>query len=299
MAHHDGQTVRRSPLYAVVARLSQLPAAALATAAVTLVAVVGVGDYLTGPDLSFAVGYVIPVFLAGTAGPRLGPTVAAAAALTWGGIEAALRTGHYHHGQVAPWNVVARFMVLWLVAALVQTLAEKLAEERRLSRTDSLTGLANVRGFLEAADTELSRMGRTGAVLTVAYLDLDDFKQANDAHGHAWGDQLLTSVAAALAVAGGPGATVGRIGGDEFAILLPGCNSAQARERLEAIRAALPAATPAGSSAVAVSVGLATFNTPPSRSRDLLDAADKVMYQAKRGGKNAIHADNRVPLPVR
>ena len=298
MAREEEGAGQRPSLYVMIAWLSVLPAGWLGTVALVLIAVIGVGDYLTGPYLSFAVGYVIPVFLASTAGPRLGLTAAAAATVTWTGIEVALRPVAYPNGQVVPWNVGTRFLVLGLVAALVQTLAAKLTDERRLSRTDALTGLANVRGFLEAADTEITRMCRTGDVPTVAYLDLDDFKIVNDTHGHAWGDQLLASVGRTMAAAAGSRATVGRIGGDEFAILLPGSDSAHARRQLDAIRAGLPAATPSGTSAVRASVGLATFRTPPSCSGDLLNAADKVMYLAKREGKMAVGTDTPDAAPA-
>jgi diguanylate cyclase (GGDEF)-like protein len=285
--HHP----RRPMLFGTIARLSMVPVARLTAVVVTLVIVIGVSDYLTGSDISFAVAYVLPVFLAATAGTRLGLATAAAAAGTWTSVEAILRSGRYGTIMMPAWNLLARFMVLWLVAALVHALAATLDRERQVARTDALTGLRNARSFRESADAAIRHMRLTGDNLTIAYVDVDDFKVVNDTYGHARGDELLVSISRAMAATASPGATVARIGGDEFAVLLPGVDLMQAQDRMNAMRAALATATAPWKASVGLSIGTATFDSPPASSADLIAAADRVMYSAKRQGKNATRVE--------
>jgi diguanylate cyclase (GGDEF)-like protein len=281
----------RWSLPGVIECLSRLPASCLLLVAGCLVGVIGVGDYLTGPDVSFAVAYLVPVFLGAAAGRRTSTAIAAAAAVTWSGVELVFRDHPYTNVVVPAWNVVARFLVLWLVATLVSALAAKLAEERYLSRTDLLTGLRNGRAFREAADVEIARMRRTGNTLTAAYVDIDDFKTINDSYGHAGGDEALVLVGQVMATALRRTDVGARIGGDEFAVLLPDTGLENALDRLGVLHDQLRTATAAGMPAAGFSVGAVTFTDPPRTADHLLSAADRVMYQVKRHGKNTVRVE--------
>jgi diguanylate cyclase (GGDEF)-like protein len=261
--------------------------------AVLLVAAIGAGDYATGANVSFAVAYLIPVFLSATVG-RFGSTViAGVVALTWTSVEVVLRPSASTHLLVPVWNTVARFLVLWIVAALVFTLATKLAEERSVSRTDPLTRLANARAFREAADTELGRMRQTHRPLTVAYVDIDDFKAINDTHGHSAGDDVLASVASTMTRVLRSTDHLARVGGDEFALLLPETDL-QSALVLHQLHTALQAAA-SGRTAVGVSIGAAAFTEAPSSGQQLAHAADVVMYKAKQHGKNMVWGEQVQP----
>ena len=107
------------------------------------------------------------------------------------------------------------------VALLAAAQRDWLRRERAISRTDGLTGLLNGRGFYEAAAVELARSSRYRHPLTLAYVDLDDFKEINDRLGHARGDAVLVAVAHALRRACRSTDLVGRLGGDEFVVLFP------------------------------------------------------------------------------
>ena len=123
----------------------------------------------------------------------------------------------------------------------VAALKEEVGELGRQARTDPLTGLANRRGWDEQLDRELAQASRSGRPVSVALLDLDDFKGFNDAHGHQAGDRLLVAAAAAWQGQLRDGDVLCRWGGDEFAALLPDCSEDAAREIIARLTPTTPA----------------------------------------------------------
>ena len=157
--------------------------------------------------------------------------------------------------------------------ALLETMAG-------LARTDGLTGVANRSTWHVALDEELVRSRRTGKPVSVLLLDLDHFKTVNDSDGHAAGDRLLKASTACWLGALRAVDTLGRIGGDEFAVVLPDCDVKGSRLVAERIRAR----TPDGSTC---SMGLAIWDrveTPDA----LLHRADEALYRAKREGRDRL-----------
>jgi diguanylate cyclase (GGDEF)-like protein len=166
---------------------------------------------------------------------------------------------------------------------------ERLSE---LASQDGLTGLSNRRKFDERLLTECSRASRTNASLALLILDVDFFKQYNDNYGHAFGDACLKQVALVLQEARRATDLAARIGGEEFALILPDTDIGGAAVVAEGIRARIEglhlphAKSPLG--IVTVSVGVAVANSDALTSaRDLMLAADKALYKAKSGGRNA------------
>ncbi len=160
-----------------------------------------------------------------------------------------------------------------------------------LARRDPLTGLANRRAFEEALRREVARARRGGEPLAVAALDVDHFKRVNDAHGHAAGDAVLAAVAARAAGALRAGDLLARVGGEEFAALLPGAGLAAAAEVAERIRAALAAApVEAGGRPLRVtaSLGCAALLPEDADGAALLARADARLYDAKRAGRDRV-----------
>ena len=258
---------------------------------VALVALIGFADYVTGSELSFSVFYLIPVVLAATVSHVAGIAVAVTAVVTWDMIDLATRVTPYEQLFVPVWNVVIRFLILWLVAALVAELEGRLTLERNLSRTDSLTQLANIRAFYDALESELSRIARTPRPLTVAYIDLDDFKAINDTHGHAAGDEVLALVASVLAAQVRKTDLPARLGGDEFAVLLPETDLEDALVQLTRLHTSLTSAVAARKCAVGFSIGAVTFAVPARSVNEVISTADRVMYRVKRAGKNAVRCE--------
>jgi diguanylate cyclase (GGDEF)-like protein len=166
----------------------------------------------------------------------------------------------------------------------------QLADLALASRRDALTALPNRRAFEEDLAREAARAARTAAPLSLVALDVDRFKAVNDERGHAAGDAVLRAVAARAAAAIRAGDLLARVGGEEFAILLPGADLARAAEAAERIRAAL-AALPveAAGHAVAITASFGCAALAPGEPPDaLLARADARLYEAKRAGRNRV-----------
>ena len=160
---------------------------------------------------------------------------------------------------------------------------------RRQATLDELTGLSNHRRFQEALSQEVARTRRTGRPTALVMLDLDDFKQLNDAYGHRLGDGVLRTVADVVAGACRGTDEPARYGGDELAVILPDTDLEGAwtlaesmRRAVEALDLALEDGTPLP---VTVSVGVGAVERD-GEAGDLIEAADTALFQAKRAGRN-------------
>ena len=193
------------------------------------------------------------------------------------------------------------------LVALTRKLDEANRELTRLSAFDGLTGIANRRTFDATLSREWRRSARSGAPIALMVVDVDCFKQFNDAYGHQVGDECLKAVARALA--GGtrrPVDLVARYGGEEFAVVLPDTDAQGAAIVAEAMRSAVEALAithrhSTAARVVTVSVGIAV--TRPERSDDggfatLLARADEALYRAKRDGRNRWHLAAAAALAV-
>jgi predicted signal transduction protein with EAL and GGDEF domain len=187
----------------------------------TLVLVLGFLDYLTGPEISFSIFYLIPISLvAWFSKRRIGILISFVSAVSW--FTADLVTGHtYSHPVIPYWNATARLDFFLVLTYSLASLKDALERERELARTDYLTGIANSRSFYESANAELNRIHRYKHPFTFAYLDLDNFKTVNDRFGHGIGDVLLRFVAETIKNSIRITDKISRLAGDEFAILLP------------------------------------------------------------------------------
>lgn len=177
--------------------------------------------------------------------------------------------------------------------AMMQDISEqiRLTEQlRQQAQTDFLTGLANRRHFLALAQRELERRKRYPQPLALAMLDLDHFKAINDAHGHDTGDLVLQAFAASCQRLLRATDVVGRLGGEEFAILFPQTDAAQALEVGERLRAEIAAggvSRPQGLPIrYTVSIGIAAAQGDDANIDMLLSRADAALYRAKADGRN-------------
>lgn len=166
------------------------------------------------------------------------------------------------------------------------------AELERLARTDPLTSLSNRRHFMEELETEVERSRRYARPLSIVLLDLDHFKQVNDTHGHAAGDDVLREAARALRSVCRDVDMAARLGGEELALLLPETDSEGARTVAERVRGTIqrtPHVSPTGEPfSVTASLGIATAVDATGNGEALLQAADEALYRAKRAGRNRV-----------
>ena len=188
-------------------------------------------------------------------------------------------------------------VVLMVVVGVV---GNRITEIRQLqvdARTDSKTGLLNMRGWREGADRALARVERGSGDAALLMVDLDFFKAINDTWGHPTGDDMLEAVAGALRGATRPGDVVGRFGGEEFVLLLPDADAAEAETAGERIRSMITElrvpTTDKRGGPVAItdrttSIGVAVHPKHGATLDELLQAADAAVYEAKESGRDQV-----------
>lgn len=259
----------------------------LAVVGFVLLLTMATADFLTGPEFESSIFYIIPVsFFAWFVGARAGMVVAAASGALTLAVHAAFPPRAYP--TIIYWNAGAWFAVYALFAFLLGELKLLYEHEHRSSRVDLLTRVLNRRGFLEALTAETSRARRYGLPVTLAYVDIDHFKQVNDRFGHAVGDRLLTVVARSMQREVRGADVVARLGGDEFAVLLPHTTSDSAARVLEKLHRWLNRTMQEHGWPATFSLGAVTFQVVPGSVEEMIRAADEAMYEAKANGRDRV-----------
>jgi diguanylate cyclase (GGDEF)-like protein len=159
------------------------------------------------------------------------------------------------------------------------------------ANTDPLTKIANRRHFEDQSHHEFQRCQRNHQPLSLMIIDVDHFKEINDSHGHPAGDEVLRVLSDALSEQVRRVDVVGRLGGEEFAVVMPGADLARAEEVAERLRvrvAGLRVAVERGSVQITVSIGVTECDVWTERLGDALARADEAMYQAKAGGRDRV-----------
>jgi diguanylate cyclase (GGDEF)-like protein len=270
--------------------LAKQPKSFLAILGALLGALVLMGDYLTQTSyvLEFSPFYLVPVsFFSWFIGRRSGIAVAVMSAT----LSLFIRLGHAS-GVIPYWNAVIWFALYFISTIMVVQLKRLYEHERHLSRIDPLTKIANRRALFESAAQAKSFSDRQNVPLSVAYIDVDGFKQVNDQHGHSTGDRVLALTAAGIKKALRPTDVVARTGGDEFTVLLPSTGREVADLVISRVRLELDRTMESGGWQVTFSIGIASFFPPLGSVPEMIRDADQAMYAAKRMGKNRIKNGN-------
>jgi diguanylate cyclase (GGDEF)-like protein len=255
---------------------------------VVLVLILGAIDYLTGPDFSFVVFYLFPVFLVTWfTDKEAGIAISLMSGIAWF-VADDLTMSAAGHPSIPYLNFVTKLGFFLIVNLTVTSLRISLEREREMARTDFLTQVANSRYFAEIASNEIKRAGRYQHPFTVAYLDIDDFKSVNDRWGHSTGDELLALVADSIRNNIRATDSIARLGGDEFALLMPETGYDAASVVIQKVHQSLQAAMGRKGWPVTFSIGVVTFRTPPDSVDGMIRVADAFMYSVKHSGKNRI-----------
>ncbi len=170
---------------------------------------------------------------------------------------------------------------------LLVIVRDVMAEITEQSETDTLSGLLNRRGFETRAVPALEQAQRTGTPAAVVVADLDHFKSINDRFGHEAGDRVIKAFARILGATSDDRTLLGRVGGEEFAIFIPGANLATARLFAEGVRSGFAAAAAIGGDGHSASFGVASVQAD-DRLSDVLRRADTALYEAKRNGRDQV-----------
>lgn len=253
-----------------------------------LFAAVILTDYATDWEITTSIFYLLPIsYFAWYFSSKTGIFVAFSSILVWFAIDY-FKGPHYTRSSIPYWNAIISFglyLILVLIFADVKIIYHR---EREHSRIDFLTGMINQRGFYEALRRERERASRLNTPITLAYVDLDNFKLVNDQFDHRTGDSVLAAVGQTLRRSIRDIDLAGRLGGDEFCLLLPNTDSAGARVLLEKVKEVLLRVMEASHWPVTFSIGAVTFHQPDKAAAEMINAADRAMYAAKTHGKNRI-----------
>jgi diguanylate cyclase (GGDEF)-like protein len=263
--------------------------AAFLVVGIILMLLIGLLERHTKPGLPFSIlFYLIPVCVAAWySGFWQGFLIAGLSIITRFYSETRVDIFHLSNFDFLL-EIAVRLVFFIFIVFLLAKLRLLLDREKKMARTDYLTGLANRRYFMEISELEISRSGRFNKVFTLAYIDVDNFKKINDVFGHHKGDEVLQRIAATIERNIRIIDTACRLGGDEFAILLPETGREGAKKFLGKIIEELKLSMNFIPFRSTFSVGAVTFVTIPPGVEAMLKKADALMYEVKKSGKNGI-----------
>lgn len=243
-------------------------------------------DSLLAAGVSTAVFYLVPIGLSVIAlSQRHSFGIAFSSAILW--LVSDVREFDYSNATVI-WNTSVRLVVFVLFAVLLRKVLQRSAFLEALAYSDELTNILNRRGFMERFGEELARAKRFGRPFSLAFIDLDNFKYVNDKFGHQAGDDLLKMISEALVANTRTTDQVGRLGGDEFAVLFVETGEEGVKKAFDECHEAIKEKLKVTGWPVTISAGVLTYTDSDMSLGELVDTADKWMYQVKKNGKNNV-----------
>ncbi len=259
--------------------------------AVCLVLTLGYIDFMSGFEMSFFIFYIFPVAMAAWyLGLGAGLVISLLSVAVW--LIADKATGHVYSAEwIQHWNAGTRLVFFVISTYLIATLKKRYDIEKNAARVDGLTGALNGRAFRERLEWQFALSSRTKSPMALAVIDLDNFKMINDTMGHAAGDQVLQNIASVILKNLRNTDSFGRMGGDEFALFFPATDEKGARAKLNDLLKELQNAMTQKGWAVGFSIGAVAINAGDKEIpnyQDALKSADVLMYDVKKGGKNAV-----------
>lgn len=256
--------------------------------AAALTAILGCADFSISSDVSFSIFYLIPVTVAVfLSGRLLGLIFSVICALVW--IAADIASGlNYHIWYIPVWNTLVRLGYFVFHTLLLNQLLTTISMIQSASLKDPLTKVANWRCFEQYSSQLLQQAGRDNIKMTIAYIDVDNFKKINDSLGHGVGDEVLIQIAQTIQQQIRSQDMIARLGGDEFAVVLNNTDLKTSQEILDRIRHATAQEMQARNWDVTLSIGAMVFSVLPMTITPMLKMVDDLMYDVKKNGKDNI-----------
>ena len=254
-------------------------------------------DHLIQHPMGLRMMYILPIWLAAKRGGRIAGYIVVAATTL------AITLIDLGSNNVDPNALIANTSMMAAVLIGLMTFIEHFESNLRkyaaMARRDSLTGTLNRMGLDEYMERIADRALATGSPLTIAMIDCDRFQALNDAHGHAYGDHVLRTLARLLKRYASSG-MVARNGGDEFVLVLPGKHPCDARAILDKVDWKLREATLLGDHCASITFGLSRIGADGTTTHELLSAADADMYRNKKKHHQfaVIEAKSSISVPA-
>jgi diguanylate cyclase (GGDEF)-like protein len=254
-------------------------------AAVGLICTIAIGafDVYAPDEATHSILYFLPIaFVTWFSGIRYGYIIMLICIVFWSVNNIA------NSPLITSWNIFSTLIFFSSIVILLHKTRGLWENEKLLSRTDPLTGAKNLRAFTELVEYEMLRSEREELPFSLAYLDLDNFKQVNDSCGHNSGDELLKSIVANIVINLRKTDVVGRLGGDEFAIFFPETDQSSVKVVMQKLNSELSGLMQSNACPATLSTGVVTCRGGVYDFEKLISYADSLMYDVKRSGKNNI-----------
>jgi diguanylate cyclase (GGDEF)-like protein len=269
--------------------LKKMPEKLVFAVSILFILLVGYINFVTGHELAFSVFYIIPVAFTAW---RNGSKMAFAASLLCGvtDLTSFISSDEEYQSVLIPaWGSTVHVIFLFLISGLIVKVNNQMMLIQSMTRTDPLTGCYNRKYFYEILGRELEKGKRNGTSIALAYIDLDNFKTVNDTMGHKEGDFLLVKTVETVNHVIRTVDSLFRLGGDEFVIIINNPVSSELSGMFSRIKDNLRSNLPARySDMVSLSIGVVTCFACSVSAGELIEKADKLMYDVKKSGKNNI-----------
>ncbi|MDJ0846390.1 GGDEF domain-containing protein [Crocosphaera sp.] len=282
----------------LIQRLETLPQSFIIGLSLFLVVIITLIDYCIKIDIGVSIFYLFPIFITTWYGSRkIGLIFSLICSLGW--LWAETQISGNPQLWLEEWNAAVRFCFFVIVTYLLSELKEAYEREKKLARTDSLTGAVNRRFFRELLQGEIERLDRYNHPFTLAYFDVDNFKTVNDKLGHSQGDYLLMVIRETIEINIRHNDTLARLGGDEFALILIEIDYERANVVLNRIQEQLLKMVKIEKMPVSFSIGAITYYVSPESVDRAIEEVDYLMYDIKNSGKNGLKHKIQDPINVR
>lgn len=268
--------------------ISRIPNPFLFILSIIIVIGIGILDYFSNSRYNIFLLYLFPIgFISWTRGKFPGVIISFIAIIVCF-ISEIIPDLDFSDIHILLINFTLRIVVFFSIIIILSVLNNFFKEIKDESRKDYVTGIPNARFFFECAERELNRMKRNNKSFSLAYIDLDNFKQVNDEHGHLEGNRALKTIADTIKSKIRLIDIIARMGGDEFILLLPETDLHQSKTVIEKVKQELEEVMKTEHWPVTFSIGVVTVIKAPSSIDEVVRMSDSLMYSVKKSGKNNV-----------